>query len=345
MPELPDLEYVCPRLHKAVTGRVVTAIDVFEPIVIRCLLPGTPVDLLVGRAFARVERVGHFFHFVGKGKATERIHLIVNAMLVGRFALLGPTRKKPTGRVGKRIFTVTFDDGTITPYYDDKRMGKVYIASDATLGEIPQFNDVAAALDLLDDVAFTADAFHKLVRSQRCQIRVLLMDKARINSLGNAYADEVLFDAQLHPKAMCTQLTDDDIARLHASIRAVLRHAIDTIEQRGEPIEVKVRDFLKIRNKGGEPCPRCDGTIRRAGVLGYDTFFCPTCQPERRKGMVDWRRADEAKKQASSSAPARTPKVYDPNVENDDRGIPRAKSKPADNTRGIPKRKPRVGSD
>ena len=65
-----------------------------------------------------------------------------------------------------------------------------------------------------------------------------------------------------------------------------MREAAAEVARRGEPIEVKVRDFLKVRLK--EECPRCGSKIRRAGVRGMDAYFCPRCQPPTRAGLVDW---------------------------------------------------------
>jgi hypothetical protein len=54
-----------------------------------------------------------------------------------------------------------------------------------------------------------------------------------------------------------------------------------------EPIHVKVRGQLRVRNRRGEPCPRCGSTIRREGVRGHDVFFCPRCQPATRRHFFD----------------------------------------------------------
>ena len=51
---------------------------------------------------------------------------------------------------------------------------------------------------------------------------------------------------------------------------------------------MKIRDFLKVRLK--ENCPRCGAVIRKAGVKGMDSYFCPRCQPATRPGLVDWNR-------------------------------------------------------
>jgi formamidopyrimidine-DNA glycosylase len=66
----------------------------------------------------------------------------------------------------------------------------------------------------------------------------------------------------------------------------VMREAVEEVARRNEPIEVKVRDFLKVRRK--TICPRCGSKIRKAGVRSMDAYFCPHCQPARRPGFVDW---------------------------------------------------------
>jgi formamidopyrimidine-DNA glycosylase len=65
--------------------------------------------------------------------------------------------------------------------------------------------------------------------------------------------------------------------------------AVDEVRRAGQPIHIKVRDHLRVRNRHGEPCPRCGTTIRREGVRGYDVFYCPSCQPPTRRHFIDWR--------------------------------------------------------
>ena len=91
-------------------------------------------------------------------------------------------------------------------------------------------------------------------------------------------------------KVRCNKLTKAQTEALHIAVSSVLAHARDTIEERQPALDEKVRDFLKVRNRKGEPCPRCGTSIRVAGVRGYDTFFCPTCQKDGGSGLVDWSR-------------------------------------------------------
>ena len=64
----------------------------------------------------------------------------------------------------------------------------------------------------------------------------------------------------------------------------------DLLAGAGRPTEEKVRDPMRVRNRAGLPCPVCGTTIRKAGVLGFDTFFCPGCQKPKTEQFINWSR-------------------------------------------------------
>jgi formamidopyrimidine-DNA glycosylase len=212
-------------------------------------------------------------------------------MLVGRYRLVpagvAPSKKDPRS-LG---LALAFEDAPELQYLDDKRMGKVYVARAADENTIPIYGQLGA--DVLSP-AFTRDALAGLIGKRRDQVRAFLMDKRALASIGNAYADEILFAAGLHPKTFCNKLAPTDIDALHVAIGRVLIDAIAEIRKRDEPIEVKVRDFLKVRGRDGKPCLVC-GTILRAVRVGDgDACFCPHCQRETRKLFVNWTRLNDA---------------------------------------------------
>jgi formamidopyrimidine-DNA glycosylase len=274
VPELPDLLYVRSRLADALAGRTVTAARLRQPVLLRCLVPGD-LSQLTGLTLARVERRLHFLAFSFGAR-----DLVVNPMLAGRFQIARPADRTPAA------LGVALELGDVElRYLDDKQMGKVYLVPGGSWDQVPGL--AAGGVDVLSP-DFTLERFAEIVRKRRDQVRVLLLDKEALDSLGNAYADEVLFEAGIHPKTWCRSLGPSEVARLHAAIGSVLRAAISEVERRGEPPEVKVRDFLKVRGK--ELCPRCWAKIRRAGVRGMDAYFCPHCQPATRAALVDWTR-------------------------------------------------------
>ena len=283
MPERPDLEYVVPILAKELAGAQIAAVRVDKPVVLRVLLPAKVDELLVGRTILGAVRRAHFVRFALSGEPA--IEVIVSPMLAGRFTI-GPAAAKPPRDVA---MTFTLADGRALRYRDDVQMGKVYVIAKDDLASVPGAAKIG--VDVLDPKAFTIEAFTALAKARRDQAKVFLMDKAALDAMGNAYADEVLFEAGVHPKAMVRSLSKDQIAGLHAAIVKVLGEARTTIADRRPALDEKLRDFLKVRGRPGEPCVRCGTKLRRAGVHGHDAIFCPTCQPDGRKSaLVDWRK-------------------------------------------------------
>jgi formamidopyrimidine-DNA glycosylase len=278
MPELPDLEYIAGRLGPALRERRISAARVVEPVVLRVTVPGEFSALVTGRTIRRVWRRGHFMSFA----LDDRFDLVVNLMLAGRFQLVPTGERSPAAL----CFALAFD-GDELRYVDEKKMGKVYL--------VERGNDEAVAglgrlgLEVLSP-AFTLEAFLKLARKRRDQVRAFLMDKRALASVGNAYADEILFAAGIHPKTRVGQLQPAELEVLYQQIGRVLRDAIAEIGRRGEPIDHKVRDFLQVRGRRGKPCPRCGTTLRAVRVLDGDACFCPRCQPARRSQFIDWQK-------------------------------------------------------
>jgi formamidopyrimidine-DNA glycosylase len=272
MPELPDLLHIVDKLRQKIEGRLVSAERVREPIVLRFTVHGN-LSLLEGRALQQVCRKSHFVVFRFPG-----FDLAVNPMLAGRFRLA------TSGEMDEYhlAFALEFGD-TELRYVDNKKMGKAYLIGSDDWSAIPGLK--TGGVDILSP-EFTRERLVSLLKHRRDQVRVFLLDKKALDSLGNAYADEVLFEAGIHPKTWCQSLSHDDAVRLHDAIVQVMKEAVAEVAGRDEPTEVKVRDFLKVRRK--PECPRCGSKIRKAGVRSMDAYFCPRCQPATREGLVDW---------------------------------------------------------
>lgn len=279
MPERPDLEYVVPVLQGALKGQRITGASVHNPVVMRQMVLGEPKELLVGAEIQGIKRRAHFVHFVLSGP----VDLVVSPMLAGCFDHV-PQKQRKRKDVA---FVLEFGE-MLLRYRDDVQMGKVYLSPRDKLLEIPGFAKIG--IDVLGR-AFTLEKLTQIIRKERRQVKVFLMDKTKLDSMGNAYADEVLFAAGIHPKVRGTELSLDQLANLHGAIVSVLKTARTLIRRRKPPLDQKQRDFVKVRNRKGQPCPTCGTSIRAAGVHGHDAFFCPSCQPDTKgRGFVDWSR-------------------------------------------------------
>lgn len=280
MPELPDLLHIKGYLDARVIGETITTAEVLQPVVIRNTLGPDIHELLRARSIQAVALSGPFIRF----SLDPPLEIIINLMLAGRL------QHQCTGEqpLGYLCFSAHLADGSRLNVCDDQKMSKIYLVRTGDYGQIPNYD--LQGTDILSS-AFTPDRF-RLLASQhgRKQVRVFINDHRILSAIGNAYADEILFEARIHPKTFVGRLTPAQIDALYDSIRSVMQWGIERVRLADQPIHVKVRDHMKVRNRHGEPCPRCGTTIRREGVRGYDVFFCPNCQPASRRLFIDWSR-------------------------------------------------------
>jgi len=329
MPELPDLVHIVHVLRPALEGRTVVSAAVKEPIVLRVLLPGDFRELVTGLSFAGLERHGPFLRFHLERTAAEPsggglpapdasppglsrnreavpgdesrnrstispdqieskgFDLIMHLMLAGRLRL-APAGQKA---LAYTAFSLELDSGEVLSYGDERKMGKIYLREAGRFEGIPGY--LTQGVDVTSE-AFTWECFSALIAKKRCQARVFVMDQTALSAIGNAYADEILFEAGIHPKATACTLPAEKKRALYDAIKTVLAWGVTEVEAAGAPLEDKVRGHLRVRNRAGEKCPRCGATIRRAGVLGYDAFFCPVCQPDTAGKGLDWNKLPKA---------------------------------------------------
>lgn len=290
MPELPDLVHIAEVLANTIVDQPMLGVRVGDPVVLRLMAAAPFPATLCGKRIRAIERRGHFLRFA----LDEDLLLIVNAMLAGRFVLY-PQR---ASRLGKDVIVaIAFADGHELHYADEMRMGKIYFATTAQEEQIPGYRDLG--VDIMSD-AFDLPRLRTLIAGRREQIRQFLLDKSTLASIGNAYADEILFAAHIHPKTFCNRLGEQAVEDLYRAIRQTLDHAIAEIRERDAPIQHKVRDFLAVRGKARQACPSCGTSIRKVRVGRADAYFCPTCQPTERKLFVDFSKlpAKPAKKPA-----------------------------------------------
>jgi formamidopyrimidine-DNA glycosylase len=267
MPELPDLEVIREFLAPRIVGVPILSVQVRRPIVVRNLLSGDIADHLVSRRFTDVGRRGKFLLLPLDDGAT----LAINPMLAGRIRYGEPL---PRHRA-RDALVLRLADGCELRYHDARDMGKVYLSDDLT--QVPAF---ASQGPEATDPDLTLEVFRQRLRQHRGEIKDVLTNQTFVAGIGNAYADEICWRAGLYPFRRRPSLTDDELARLHSALRAVLAEAIETLRARmGDAIDVEVRDFLAVHGKAGQPCPRCGSPISEVKRARRATNFCRTCQP------------------------------------------------------------------
>ena len=268
MPEAPELEVVKGFLIERAVGASLESARVLRPSVLRSLA-GDFEDDILGRAIEDIRRTGKFLTLAMSG---DRL-LVVNPMLTGGFQW-----SEPSDRVFKRTcFTLTLSNGRELRYIDERQMGRVYYVSPDQVEQIPQYADMGP--DALDE-PLSLDEFKERLRPFRGEIKGIITRGRVIAGIGNAYVDEILWEAEIYPFRKKRDLSDDDLQRLLDASASVMSEAVGQVrEAMGGDIHRKRRDFLKVHNRGGEPCPRCGAAISQLTANQRITSYCRTCQP------------------------------------------------------------------
>jgi len=268
MPELPDLEAIQDFLLRELVGARITGVEVTQPIPIRLPSPQEFVQVLTGNVLCGVRRRGKFLLL-----DMESGHVLaINPMLTGRLQYCEPRER----RRARTCFVLALQEGRQLRYFDSKLMGKVYLVEAGQVELIPRWNEMGPEA-LAPEV--TLEVFRQRLRRHPGQVKNILVNDTFLAGIGNAYADEILYAAGIYPYRRRTSLTLEETDALYQAMHRVLEEATSVVGLRmGEDIHLKIRDFLKVHGKGGEPCPQCGNTVSQITANQRLTNFCRRCQ-------------------------------------------------------------------
>jgi formamidopyrimidine-DNA glycosylase len=251
MPELPDLHAFSRNLSKQIGGKT---IDKFSAVYKKRLKTGEK-ELKLGVEGAKVTSVyrdGKELHFALDNGNVLALHL----MLKGELHLFEGTHNKKYP-----IIELIFSDGTGLAMTDWQGQ------ANATLNPEPR-----SAPDALSETIDHKFLKELLARS-RATVKKLLMDQQLIRGIGNAYADEILWNARISPFSISNKIPDPAIKDLAKSMRLVLTKAEKTIlKNHPDIISGENRDLLSIHNAKKENSPT-GAKIRSETMGGRKTFY------------------------------------------------------------------------
>ena len=290
VPELPDLAILAHGLDAGLVGRRLKSASTPQSLVLR----GTPAELSAfnGQALRSVARRGKFLIF-----EFERDRIIVNAMLTGRLGFAEPGAKawpqiaavftfEPLTEERSHPVADWLVDANWLPasgapvdmrYRDSTRMGKIYLMPAGVTRPVAGWDEQGPDAD---DPALTVDVWRARIAKHNGELKNLLRNQAFVAGIGNAYSDEILWEAKLAPFRMRSSLAASEVDALYEATRKVLPWAIKQLRVLVPPkLEVEQRKFLKVHWKGaGEPCPRCGTRLTEVKAGGFVTTWCRGCQ-------------------------------------------------------------------
>ncbi len=274
MPELPEVETVMRGLDQRLTGRVITLATLRRPDLRFAIPPELPGTLKGARVLGFRRRGKYFFMRLVSGWS-----LLVHLGMSGRLAIDAPLALH-------EHLTLKIDDGGRVGFIDPRRFGALDLVRTAdedrhrliaTLGPEPLGK------------AFSAPVLLASLAGKAVTAKAALLDQRIIAGIGNIYASEALFRAGISPRRLAGGLGPARIERLVPAIRNTLEEAIaaggsslrDYVQPNGEL--GYFQHAWKVYDRAGQPCERCPGRPRCAGIrrvvqAGRSSFYCPLRQ-------------------------------------------------------------------
>ncbi|HXC47071.1 MAG TPA: DNA-formamidopyrimidine glycosylase family protein [Candidatus Sulfotelmatobacter sp.] len=267
MPELPDIVVYIEALEQRVLGHVLERVRIAGPFLLRTALP--PIASVQGHKVTELRRVGKRIA-LGFGNG---MWLVFHLMIAGRLHWKSKT-VVPDGR--RTLATFDFDSGTLT-------LTEAGTQKRASLHLFPDEAEMAA-IDPggLEVLSVSRDAFAAVLTSENHTLKRTLTDPHLFSGIGNAYSDEILFQAQLSPVLLTRRMEPEAIDRLYQATRETLNWWTKTLreETRGKfPEKVTAfREEMFVHGRYGQPCRRCGTKIQRIRYASNETNYCPRCQ-------------------------------------------------------------------
>lgn len=267
MPELPDIVVYIEALEKRILGQTLERIRIASPFLLRTVSP--PISSAEGKKVRALRRLGKRI-CIG---LEDDLWLVLHLMIAGRlhWKKEGAAVARPRG-----LAAFDFSNGTLlwTEAGSQKRASLHVVAGEEGLKSLDP-----GGLEVLES---DLEAFTSVLKSAHHTLKRALTDPRLFSGIGNAYSDEILFEAQLSPLALTQKLKDDEVERLYTATRATLTCWVERLrEETGEGFPEKVtafRDGMAVHGRYKEACPRCGTKIQRIRYAANETNYCSTCQ-------------------------------------------------------------------
>ncbi|MDP4001552.1 MAG: DNA-formamidopyrimidine glycosylase family protein, partial [bacterium] len=163
---------------------------------------------------------------------------------------------------------------------DLRRFGKIILVDDKKVDDLKEIRELGP-----EPLEISFSEFKKLFTNKKGRVKQVIMDPHFIAGIGNIYADEILWRANLHPISRVEHLDDKDLKIIYMAMVSILKSAIkhkgSSMDDYRTPSGTKgnFQNLHKAYHRTGEKCSRKDGgVIKRLKLGGRSGHFCPVHQ-------------------------------------------------------------------
>ncbi len=290
MPELPEVEVTRRRIEPKLVGRTIAEVITTKASYFFLTPPKQLAHKLSHRRVVSLERLGKYLLASLDDGSRLLLHLGMTGQLFTASArsarLLRATAAAALAPDVQAFFkpdphthlVLRFADGGEEVLFRDvRKFGKVrWLPQGATDPRLDKLGP--------DALGATGARLFEASRSRKAAIKTLLLDQQVLAGVGNIYADEALFLAGIRPGRAARSLSRPECEQLAARVRQVLERSIETggssISDYVQPdgSDGAYQDERRVYARTGEPCLRCQTSIKRVVLAARSTHYCPRCQ-------------------------------------------------------------------
>ena len=287
MPEFPDVTVYLEALEQRILGHKLEKAQLTSPFLLRTATP--PLGSVEGKKVLELRRLGKRICLGCEGELWLVIHLMIAGRLHWKAGSTTPVNLRPGSKFKSQLALFRFDNGvlSLTEAGTQRRASLHLVAGNGALSSLdpggvelfahPKPKPNAGLGEFIDLASFT-----RALTAENHTLKRALTDPRLFSGVGNAYSDEILWQAQLSPVKLTGKLNEGEIARLHAATRDTLIAWVERLRaEAGGDFPEKVTAFRKDMATHGrykEPCPRCGTKVQRIRYAANETNYCPTCQ-------------------------------------------------------------------
>jgi formamidopyrimidine-DNA glycosylase len=278
VPELPEVETVRRGAEPHLRGRRLRRVELRRTD-LRWPIPTAAVHDLEGRRCTAIERRSKYLllHFDGPKAPAAIVHLGMSGRLL--VDVVRERAARPEWRTHEH-WRMDFGDRLLR-LVDPRRFG---VLDAVPAGGLATHRLLRGLGQEPLTPAFDGAFLHRISRRRRASVKSLLMDGRLLVGVGNIYASEACWRAQVRPRRAAHGLTHGECDAIAQAVRDVLQDAIaagGTSFRDYVGVDDEAGLFareLQVYDRAGQPCRRCGHRIKRTTDGGRSTYWCAGCQ-------------------------------------------------------------------
>ena len=258
MPELPEVHGYQQYINATILHKKIVHMECRDDRLLKMTLQ-TFKNHLIGEEFTGTERIGKYLFLKTTG---DRV-LVMHFGMTGRPNYFHDLEDRP--KFGHIM--LAFNNDYHFAFENKRKFGWWNLTDD-----IERFRkDNNLSIDARD---LTLDMFKESVNGRKTAIKNVIMDQSVCAGIGNWMADDILYQAQMHPEKKAHQLKNDEVERVFDKMQHVIEVAIKYDAHYSDFPE----NFLIHNRKGREECYHTGNAIEKIKVGGRTTYFSPGWQ-------------------------------------------------------------------